>query len=276
MMPVDGVVGAPIQRIKWAVYTLLLINFVIYIVQDAQSAPFTVPEQAALLDWARAYVTSVDLAAWFILIASFELETYVLSDRVWTRAVRWSVQGVRLLCYVVILHTTVADTILLREFYTAERLEDAPTLCDYTGDDWSFLRNREYTYIDEGNCANLSVGSAHFAIGGDPVISDAAGLQEGRILAWTDLVENVAWLLIVLINEVVVRNYERLAGNGFSRAANRLKAGLYMAIVCIAFYWLSKHQVLYFYDEMLWVCGFLAIERNLHEWRAELFRTRMA
>lgn len=264
------------QRFKWAVYTLLLINFVVYIVQDAQYAIFTVPDDPTALDWARAYVTSLDLAAWIVLIASFELETYVLSDRVWTRAVKWSVQGVRLLCYVCILHTTVADTIFLKEFYTAERLPDTPSLCGYTGGDWSFLRNRGYTYIDKDNCARLAEGSSHFMIGGDPVITDRAGLREARVLAWTDLIENVSWLLIVLISEVAVRRYERGIDNGFARLGNRIKVVLYTMIVCIAIYWASKNQILYFYDEVLWVCGFLAIERNLHDWRWDLLRAREA
>jgi hypothetical protein len=49
-----------------------------------------------------------------------------------------------------------------------------------------------------------------------------------------------------------------------------LKAVAYVLILGIATYWGSKAQLLYFWDEILWVCGFLAIDGNLKAHRARL------
>ena len=231
--------------------------------QDAESAAHTVPADASLLDWTRAYATSIDLLAWFVLIGFFELETGARIDWARRRALQWMVRGVRLLCIVAIAHTTYADTVFLAQYYAAERRPDAADVCAYGDGEWSFLRNRGYTVIDDTNCGALAQDAARYVIGGDAVITDAVGLREHRILAWTDLVENLSWLLIVLISELAVRNHARTSGARILDAANGLKFFLYALIVCIALYWGSKAQILYCYDELLWVLGFLGIEGNL-------------
>ena len=179
------------QRFKWAVYALLFIDFLLYLYQDFESARYTLDEGSSLLEVLAAYVTSIDLVAWFALILLFELETYVLVGRGWTGATQWVVQGVRLVCYVAILHTSFSYDIALREFQDPERLPAAADVCGYT-EDWSFLRNRDYLEIDAGNCATIGRGPEFFAISDDAVVTDRAGLAEGLILAWTDLVESVS------------------------------------------------------------------------------------
>jgi hypothetical protein len=262
------------QRVKWLVYALLFMNFVLYVVQDAESAASVLPAHPSFREWARAYVTSIDLAAWIVLILLFELETYVLSDRVWKGAVKWATQGMRTVCYVAILHTTLTDAGNLRDFQTAQLLPAASTPCDFI-DGWSFLRNRGYTQLDADNCDKQGVGPDYFVIAPDPVITDRAGLREGLILAWTDIVENLAWLAIVFFNESLVRIQERgLPDRALLGFSNWAKAALYGLIIAIALYWGSKGEFLYLWDELLWVCGFFAIEKNLLEWRAALIRQR--
>ena len=101
------------QRFKWAVYALLFIDFLLYLYQDIESARYTLDVRSSLLEVLAAYVTSIDLVAWFSLILLFELETYVLVGRGWTGATKWVVQGVRLVCYVTILHTSFSYDIAL-------------------------------------------------------------------------------------------------------------------------------------------------------------------
>jgi hypothetical protein len=256
------------QRLKWTVYALLVANFALYLVEDAGAAPYTLGADPGPVDWMRAYVTSIDVAAWLVLILCFELETCLLPERVRTGALRLALHGVRLVCCVAILHTTTADARALAEFRAPRSLPAAADLCAYTGG-WSFLSNRDYTRLDGDNCREIAAGPDFYAIGSGRVITDTAGLREGLVLAWTDLAENLAWLLIVLANEVVVRLPAAGRGRGGALPAIDLaKAAVYAVIVGIACYWAWKGQLLYFWDELLWVCGFLAIERNLVEWRA--------
>lgn len=256
------------QRFKWTVYALLFFDFILYFIQDAESAHFTLDDRSSFLEYTAAYVTSIDLIAWFTLILLFELETYVLVGRDWTGATKWTVHGVRLICYAAILHTSFSYDIALREFQDPGRLPSAADACAYANGDWSFLRNRDYLEIDRGNCADIGRGPEFFALSDDWVITDRAGLDEGLILAWTDLAESVSWLLIVFITEAVVR-YKTLAANGAAVLTwlQRVKIALYILIIAIAFYWGSKQQYLYLWDEMIWVLGFLVIDMNIRDWR---------
>ena len=255
------------QRFKWTVYALLLLNFFLYLVQDIGSARYTLDARSDLLEILSAYVTSIDLIAWFTLILLFELETYVLVDRSWTGATKWTVQGVRLLCYVTILHTSFSYDIALQEFQHPERLPAAADVCAYT-DGWTFLRNRDYFEIDPANCATIGEGPDFFALSDDAILTDRAGLQEGLILAWTDLIESVTWLVIVFATEAIVRlEHTALWSSALPLALERLKIALYALILVIAFYWGSKKQILYFWDELVWVLGFLIIDWNIRDWQ---------
>jgi hypothetical protein len=251
---------------KWTVYALLIVDFVIYLVQDIQSAPYTLDANSGVLEILAAYVTSIDLVAWFTLILLFELETGVIAGRAWTGPARWAVRGVRLVCYVAILHTSFSYDIALREFLHPERLPPADDVCAYAGE-WTFLRNRDYLEINPGNCGTIGHGPDFFALRDDEVLTDRAGLAEGRILAWTDLAESLAWLLVVFAIEAIVRLKHTAYANGaLVTCIGRLKTALYVLIFAIAVYWGSKGQLLYFWDELVWLLGFSMIDWNIRDW----------
>lgn len=256
------------QRFKWGVYALLFADFLLYLWQDAESARFTLDAGSSVFEVLAAYVTSIDLVAWFLLILLFELETYVLAGRPWVGAARWGVQAVRLVCYAAILHTSFANVVALAEFRNPGRLPASADACAYAGD-WSLLRNRDYLEIDADNCRTIGRGPEFFALSDDYVLTDREGLREGTILAWTDLAESVAWLLVVLLTEAAVYLSRIASGRGAQAATviQCLKGLLYAAILAIAFFWGSKGQVLYTWDELVWILGFLMIDGNLRDWR---------
>jgi len=255
------------QRFKWTVYALLFVDFVLYLVQDIGYAHYTLDAESDLLEILAAYVTSIDLVAWFALILLFELETYVLVDRDWTGLTKRLVQGVRLVCYVAILHTSFSYDIALSEFHHPRKLPAAADVCAYAGG-WSFLRNRDYLDITADNCRTMGMGPEFFALSDDAVLTDRAGLREGTILAWTDLVESVAWLLIVFATEAIVRLQDTGSrSEAAALALERIKITLYTLILAIAVYWGSNDQVLYLWDEIVWVLGFLIIDWNIRDWQ---------
>jgi hypothetical protein len=256
------------QRLKWAVYALLFLDFILYFVQDVEAAAYTIDEASPLLEYLGAYVTSIDLAAWFSLIILFELETWVRRGRAWTGGANATVAAVRLVCYAAILHTSFSYDIAVREFQEPLALPPSADVCAYAGGEWSFLRNREYLEIDQANCRTIGRGPDFYALSDVAVVTDRAGLEEGLILAWTDLIESLAWLAIVLLTEAAVRLVRASSGNGAVTLIGRTKAGLYFVIVAIACYWGSKQQYLYFWDELIWVLGFLEIDRNIRDARA--------
>lgn len=259
------------QTVKWTVYSLLLINFGFYIYEDWTRAAHTLHEGSTLLDWTSEFATSIDESAWFLLLFMFELETYVLDDRHWKGWVARAVRGVRLLCYLMIAHTlyAYADSVIALQPTVA--VEDAPNLCSLADADLSYVHNLKYTAINEETCDQLSGASQFYRVGVDPVVSDLAGLNLERDLAWADMIEAVVWLVILLAIEVVVRLQDRgVTGGALISFANWFKTFLYLTLIAIGIYWASLSHWLYLWDELVWIGGFAAIEMNVSDWRKEL------
>jgi hypothetical protein len=259
------------QAVKWAVYTLLIINFVYYIFEDWNRAVHTLDASSSFLDWTGEFATSIDESAWFLLLFMFELETYVIEDAGWTGKIARTVHGIRLFCYAMIAHTVYAYAIAVVNLHPTVMVEDVSNLCDMVGDDVSYVYNLEYTPVDERSCGTLSTESRFYWLADDPVVSDIQGLKLERRLAWVDLAEAIIWLLILFTIEFVVRIQGRgLSGGPLLSAANATKTILYLSLIAIGIYWASLSHWLYFWDELVWIGGFAAIEMNVSEWRNEL------
>jgi hypothetical protein len=268
----DGVDLHKLQQVvKWIVYSLLLINWGFYIEEDWSRALHTLGPDATLVQWAAEFATSIDEAGWFILLFMFELETYVLEDESWTGWTAAVVHGTRLLCYVMLLHTVYAFTNGVIDIQPTVEVENATSLCDLVDGKVSYVYNLEYTLISPENCNTLSDADRFYHVGDGPVVATADGLRLEKQHAWADLVEAVAWLIIVLAIELVVRLQERDITSGRTiLIANRLKAVCYAILVILAAWWAWLSHWLYTWDEFLWIAGFAAIEMNINEWRGEI------
>ena len=259
------------QSLKWIVYTLLLINFGFYIHEDWTSAMHTLTADATLADWADEFATSIDEVAWFVLLAMFELETYVLEDEQlegWRGRV---LRGVRLICFAMLAHTVFAYATTVADYQPTVRAEAADGPCGLVGKNLAWVHNLDYTAITEANCSELTNSDALYQVGENPVVTDLSGLRLERRLAWVDLVEAVVWLVIVLAIEFVVRMQERgMTDSPLIRAVNTTKIGLYALLFGIAAWWASLSHWLYAWDEFVWIAGFAVIEMNVSDWRKEL------
>ena len=260
------------QSVKWIVYSLLLVNFALYLNWDWHAATHSMAPAEPLIKWLQAYAASIDYAAWLVLILLFELETYVLSDEVFTPMIRRSVHGLRLLCYLFVLHTVYAYSVEVYEVYfEVKPVPEVSNLCQVADGPISFVYNQKYTYLNEDNCAELGTGSDYFLLDKGRVIADLVNLDRERWLAWLDLVEAICWLIIMALIELTIR----LQGRGVSSGRvvtrlNYLKFAGYSALMGIAVYWGLTELFLNFWDETLWIGGFAAIEMNMSEWREEL------
>lgn len=258
------------QLIKFAVYSLLLINFVQYIGNDLTIARHTSHAGWGVTDWTRAFATSLDESAWFVLLLILELETYLLSDEAFTRRRVQIMQAVRLVCFVAIGHTIFAFSDTLLDLNKAV-VHSPSSLCDFAGDGLSFARNLEYTELDAQNCAVLSMDAQYFQFAQNQAITDRAGMAIEWQLAWADLLEVIFWLLILAMIEVMVRLQEReITGGPLRQFAKGSKVVLYMGLWCIAAYWGYRGHWMFVWDEALWILGFMAIGMNLSDWRKEI------
>jgi len=259
------------QIVKWAVYSLLIVNFIFYIAEDWDRAMHSLREGATVFQWTSEFAVSIDELAWFALLFMFELETYVLEDAQWKGWVSQTVRGVRLFCYLMLAHTIVAYGI-----ETMELIEDRPVtgvtdLCSMTESDVSFVYNLEFTHIDDETCSELSTSAEFFWRTQDTTVTDVQGMELERNLMVVDLIEAVVWLLILLAIEIVVRLHDRGITQGPRiKAANTASLVLYSILVAVAAYWGWLSHWLYVWDEFLWIAGFAAIEMNVSAWGDEI------
>ena len=259
----------PKQLIKWTVYTLLLLNWGAYIQDDWQNAQYTLRAGGTLLQWASAFATSLDEAAWFGLLFLWELETYALSEQYDTRRVRWMFLGIRGLCYIFIAHTVIARVIGLDELRHVEPVPGVTRLCDLSDRNLSFAHNLHYSLIDSRNCATLS-GANQFYFVDNTAVTDAPGLHIERQSAWIDLQDAVTWLLVMLTIEVAIWLQERNITGGPVMLASNLGKLMYGLLFAHAAYWAYRGHWLYAWDQVLWIGGFFAIELNVRDWRKDI------
>lgn len=261
---------APKQILKVAVYGLLLVNFVQYVSNDITVASHTFHDGWQWHDWTAAFATTLDEAAWFLLLFLFELETYLLSDSTFTPARVRLMHGLRLVCILLIGHAVVAYGNYLLEL--GRSLELAATdLCELAGRELSFARNLEYRDITAETCASLLATTPLYQFDQGQLVTDAAGLRVEWELAWADFLEVVFWVVILFFIELMVRLQERgITSGAVLHTARIAKAVFYGFLWLIAAYWAYRGHWMFAWDETLWILGFIAIDMNLSEWRDEI------
>jgi hypothetical protein len=227
------------QFFKYSVYALLAFNVYVFWSDEVHAATVQYSGGIPWLEVIGAYAATIDTAAWVVLLLMFELETYVLEDHHYDRIV-----------------TLLAGVI---------------DLCSLAGNDWSYAVGLdEYLQVTAANCSSLSDASSFQRFAGIPAVTDAAGLNDIRNLAWVDVINAAVWLLIVLILEIDVWLQERNKLDGaLLQASNAFKVVLYSSLFIAAIYWGVKGDFIDFWDALLWLIAFVFIELNVFEWRQE-------
>ena len=262
-----------LELIKLIVYSSLLVNFVFYIGDDLDIAPHTLYEGSTFLEKTRAFATTIDLSAWFVLLLLLELETYWLSDDALSRMGWMSMHGVRALCILFLAHTLYAWAVNLNDIYSAIPVEGVNSLCQLVEAEKSYTNNLVYTEINPENCSSLSSANQFYLI--DPptyfIVQDAAAMVIEKELAWADMIEAVAWVLIILIIEVIIRIQDKnISASKALVALLRLKTLLFICLWMVALYWGYRGHYLFVWDEFMWIAGFYVIDMNLTKWREEI------
>lgn len=265
------------QRIKWIVYSLLFINFALYFKTDLQVATHTMRHGGTLLEWSRAFATTIDESAWMFLLIIFELETYILSDEPLSRFKAFLMQSIRIICYLFLAHTLYALGVYLYEVNTAQVIKEVTSLCQLLGKDISYTANLVYTELNANNCKSLSSAKEFLYLDAPKfiIVTDVEGLDVVNQLAWVDMVEAVTWLLILFTIEMVVRLQDQGTASGqFLESLNLTKKGLYLLLWSALVYWLYRGHFMFAWDEFMWIAGFFVIGTNLDQWRDEIIQTQ--
>ncbi len=254
--------------VKYIVYALLTLNVYLFLDEELAALEHTFVDGFSPGQIIQVFSATIDTAAWVILLLLFELETSVLDD---SRIVGWvktTLHGVRGLCYVAIVY---AFTGYYAELHTLYQVALLPVTdaCSLLQQEFSLLLDLdEYAPLDPANC--LAAGAELYRLEGFDIVAGRDTLDAARWLAWTDVINSGAWILVCLVLEIEVRL--QLRGNlskGIMDANKFLKFALYGVLFAAAGYWGYAGDFLDFWDAALWLFAFIFIELNVFEWQYE-------
>ena len=256
---------------KYMVYVLLAMNVYWFFAEEFAAAALQFPNGVTLATLIEAYAATIDTAAWVVLLLMFELETYILDDRHFTRRVTWTLHFFRILCYAFIVYAFYGYAINLAFVESALPLGGMSDLCSLAGGQWVYAVDfDEYVAITASNCRELSSADTFLRFTGMQAVVDASGHAAIKGLAWIDVMNAGVWLLVVLVLETDVRLQERGRYEGTALLiSNTLKIVLYGLLLFAAIYWGIKGDFVDFWDAFLWLVAFVFIELNVFEWRQE-------
>jgi len=259
------------QFFKYFVYVMLAMNIYWFFDEEVTAAALQFPNGIAAHDLIEAFSATIDTAAWVVLLLMFELETYVLEDRHFTKHVTWLLHGLRVLCYGFIVYAFFGYVDNLTFLYEATVLDDVRSACALLPEPWSWATTLdEYAELTVANCAGFAPEGTLYRFRGMPAVVDLQGLTDIRRLAWVDVINSGVWLLVVLVLEIDVRLQEHGRFEGVAlTASNAAKLVLYFLLLLAAIYWGFKGDFVDFWDAFLWLVAFVFIELNIFEWRRE-------
>lgn len=259
------------QGFKYVVYALLTLNIYFFFTEEWAAAPTRFADGITPPEVIEAFAATIDTAAWVVLLLMFELETYVLEDRHFTRPVRLSLHALRAGCYAFIVYAFYGYLSKVLFLSGAARLDGVADLCALAGTQWSFAATLdEYVRLTLENCGSFPAVDNYVQLRGLSAVVDPAGYVEILRLAWVDVVNSGVWLLVVLLLEVDVRLQEKGRFEGLALTlSNGAKFALYSLLFLAAVYWGIKGDFVDFWDAFLWLGAFIFIELNVFEWRHE-------
>jgi hypothetical protein len=263
--------GTLFQLFKYAVYSLLALNVYLFWAEEYAAALVKFPGGVPVGDIIDAYATTIDTAAWLVLLLMFELETYLLHDRLFTSHVATALHGLRIFSYVFIVYAFYGYLLNALGTHDVAAVAGLSDLCTLVDQGWAFAVDYdEFLPIGVENCATLSAATEFVRFGELSALIDAPGLMHIRLLAWADAINALVWILIVVILEIEVRLQEREQLSDMAvRTFGAIKLLFYSTLLLLAVYWGFEGDFVDFWDAFLWLVAFFFIEMNVVEWRRE-------
>lgn len=254
--------------VKYLTFVLISFNVVLFLQEELGALEHTFVNGIEPGQLIQVFSATIDTAAWVLLLLLFELETSVLDDNTLRGKLRYWLHGVRGLCYVAIGYAFTGYWAELIMLYDAAPLHLADA-CSLVGQQWSLLIDLdEYLPLDAGNCA--AVGADALRLTGFEIVAPAETLRAAQWLAWTDVLNAGAWILVVVVLEIEVRLQLRGELSKRLLQINRyIKFILYFILFAAAIYWGFAGDFLDFWDAALWLFAFIFIEMNVFEWQHE-------
>ena len=249
------------QWSKYLIYALLFANIFAFFAEEWAAA-----EHMLMGDWTlglfiETFPATIDTVAWVALLLMFELETWHLNPQTMKVVVKRTLLIARVLCYGLILSAFAGYTEKLLEIDSAP-LNGAAEFCGDVNPDFKLRRGLDdFEGVGEEICSNDELLRQHEAQRWVATIED---YERFKGLAWIDVLNAAAWLVIVAMLEFEIRTgLKARASRQSVNALNAVKGLLYLGLVGFAVYWGIDGKPIDFWDAFLWIVAFVYIERNL-------------
>ena len=198
------------QLFKYLVYVLLTVNVYLFFSEEWAASGIRFANGMSFAEIIEGFAASIDTAAWVVLLLMFELETYVLDDEHITGRVKWTLHGLRAICYAFIVYSFYGYLSKLLFLFGATVLPGITDLCALVDGTWAYAVDLdEYETLSAANCAAMSSASSFVQFPNVSAAVDTLGYRDIVRLAWVDVINSAVWLLVVMILETDVRLQER-------------------------------------------------------------------
>ena len=249
------------QWSKYLIYALLFANIFAFFAEEWAAAEHMLASNWTLGLFIETFPATIDTVAWVALLLMFELETWHLNPQTMTAVVKRTLLIARVLCYGLILSAFAGYTEKLLEINSARAI-GASEFCSDVNPDFKLRRGLDdFEVVGEEICRNDRLLRQHDTQRWVATIED---YERFKGLAWIDVLNAAAWLVIVAMLEFEIRTglKARATRRGVN-ALNAVKGLLYLGLVGFAIYWGIDGKPIDFWDAFLWIVAFVYIERNL-------------
>lgn len=257
------------RSVKYATYLALSFNVYLFFEQELTASDVSQLDALTVTAMIQLFSATLDTAAWLVLLLLFELETAVLPDDKLVGLNRWIIHGLRLVCGAAIVSAFFGYVGEWQVFFEATSIPAAP--CTLIDQGWTLLTGfDEFVPLDAASCGAIGTDALQITAL-EQVVASPQAFTDARDLAMVDVINAGAWILVVLLLEIEVR--QQLQGGLPARLQwlfNGAKALVYATLALAAVYWGFEGDFLDFWDAALWLFAFVFIEMNVFEWQREL------
>ncbi len=262
--------GRVFTAFKYTVFFLLTFNVWFWYREDAAAAAHLFPGGVDWHNLNQAYSATVDTVPWLILLYLFELETSVIHDDKLRGGLKWVLMLVRTVCYLFIISAFWG---YVGNWFQITNLAPfaAADPCALLDSGLSWIQDYDdYPPLDATACLGLA-GHELVQVAGTDIIGTTEAARAAGLLALTDVINSLAWLLVVFILEVeVLLQLWNKLGQRLVRVFQVSKVVVYGTLFGAAVYWWMAGDFLDFWDAFLWLIAFVFIEMNIFKWQAEV------
>ena len=249
---------------KYTVYVSLTLNIFLFFQEESLATQQTFSQGIGVADIIQGFAATIDTAAWVFLLIIFELSTSIFSPNTLSKSrIKLIFIVVRIFCYGFILYSFYGyvTKMLLINGVSPFLVNDA---CTLIGQNFSVIDNLdEYPPLSYENCALLKAQDL-FTLDGQSIIGSAQQWIAIQRLTWVDVINSMAWILIVLVLELDIRlRRMQKFSESMLKISRVIKVLLYTTVLLAAIYWGFLGDFLDFWDAFLWLVAFFFIEMNL-------------